>query len=267
MPIVVSIHLHLAYISQHVKQAILDEKYSKIVRDALVQHLKDNTSKATDMVHTARKTIWEEQFDLATVKVGDWVEVIYEYEPGTCSDGGIGVITRLVETDNEPGSVVTSLFATVQYVLDNRKEHGVSMDRLTIIPMPFKSDVTLRPRTKQQAPKNFEKLVEKRTPLGWLKWGLTTRKHEKKGWLAETLLANGELAEGEAALWQRVLSDYRPFSKKCCLRHTIGVQNITQRIYVFRDMRLTILFERDIFSPRIFPTYSPIFAWISEAIR
>jgi hypothetical protein len=51
--------------------------------------------------------------------------------------------------------------------------------------------------------------VEKRTPLGWLKWGLTTRKHEKKGWLAETLLANGDLVPGEAALWQRVLSDYR----------------------------------------------------------
>jgi hypothetical protein len=132
----------------------------------LEQHLKDNTTKPNEMVHMARKTIWEEQLDLANVKVGDWVEVIYDYEPGTCSDGGIGVITRLVETDNGPGTV-TSLFATVQYVLDNRKEHGVSMDRLTIIPMPFKSDVKLRPRTKKQALKNFEKLVEKRTPLGW----------------------------------------------------------------------------------------------------
>jgi hypothetical protein len=72
--------------------------------------------------------------------------VIYDYEPGTCSDGGIGVIMRLIETDNGPGTV-TSLLATVQYVLDNRKEHGVGMDRLTIIPMPFKSDVKLRSRT------------------------------------------------------------------------------------------------------------------------
>jgi hypothetical protein len=128
---------------------------------------------------------------------------MYEYLPGTCSDGGIGVITRLVTTDIGPGTVST-IFATVQYVLDNRKEHGVAMDRLTIIPMPFKtSEVKLRPRTKQsqQAPNNFKKLVEKHTPLGWLKWGLTTRKHERKGWLKETLLANGELIEGEAALY------------------------------------------------------------------
>jgi hypothetical protein len=57
--------------------------------------------------------------------------------PGTCSDGGVGVITHLMTTDDGPGTVMT-LFATVRYVLDNRKEHSVTMDRLTIIPMPFK---------------------------------------------------------------------------------------------------------------------------------
>ena len=146
--------------------------------------------------------------DLSNVKVGDWVEVTYDYEPGTCSDGGIGIITRLIETDNGPDTE-KNLGATVQYILDNRKEHGVSMRRLTAIPMPYKSDVILRPRKIKQAAKNFEKFVEKRTPLGWLKWGLTTRKHEIKGWLAETLVANGELVPGEGALWRRVLSDYR----------------------------------------------------------
>ncbi len=45
------------------------------------------------MVHIARKTVWEEQKDLAEVKIGDWVEVMYDYIPGTCSDGSIGVIT------------------------------------------------------------------------------------------------------------------------------------------------------------------------------
>ncbi len=52
----------------------------------------------------------------------------------------------------------------------------------------------------QTAPKKFEKLVEKYTPLGWLKWGLTTRKHERKGWLAETLIENGELIDGQDSL-------------------------------------------------------------------
>ncbi len=191
------------------KQAILDEKYSEIVKLALEQHLQSNTSLAGDMVHVARKTIWEEQAQLADVKIGDWVEVLYEYLPGTCSDGGVGVITRLMSVDEGIGTVMT-LFATVRYVLDNRKEHSVTMDRLTIIPMPYKTtEVQLRPRVKIQAPKHFQKVVEKRTPLGWLKWGLTTRKHEKKGWLAETLIENGELIDGDDAIWRRVLSDYR----------------------------------------------------------
>jgi hypothetical protein len=86
------------------------------------------------MVHVARKTIWEEQTKLSAVKVGDWVEVMYEYLPGTCSDGVTGVITRLITTDTGPDTVL-SLFATVQYVLDNKKEHEVAMDRLTITPI------------------------------------------------------------------------------------------------------------------------------------
>ncbi len=164
------------------KQAILDEKYSDMVKNALVQHLKSNTSLPGEMVHEPRKTIWEEQKQLIEdVKIGDWVEVMYEYMPGTCSDGGVCVIIRLMTTD-EGERTVMALFATVRYVLDNRKEHSVTMDRLTIIPMPFKTcEVQLRPRASTQAPKHFQKLTEKRTPLGWLKWGLTTRKHEKKG--------------------------------------------------------------------------------------
>jgi hypothetical protein len=135
-----------------VKQAILDEKYSEMVQNALVQHLKSNTSLPGDMVHEPRKSIWEEQKQLADVKIGDWVEVNYEYMPGTCSDGGVGVITRLMTTDEGVGTVMT-LFATVRYVLDNRKEHSVTMDRVTIIPMPYKRcEVQLRPRVSTQAP-------------------------------------------------------------------------------------------------------------------
>jgi hypothetical protein len=173
------------------------------------------------MVHVARKSIWEEQKELEDVKVGDWVEVAYEYMPGTCSDGGIGVITRLMTTDEGIWTVLT-LFATVRYVLDNRKEHSVTMDRLTIIPMPFKTTkVNLRPRVTTQAPKHFAKIVEKRTPLGWLKWGLTSRKHETKGWLGKTLVDNGELIDGEELLWRRVLSDYR-----CQLAYLEGMKEV-----------------------------------------
>jgi hypothetical protein len=119
------------------------------------------------------------------------------------------MVDSLWSTDDGVGTVLT-LFATVRYVLDNRKEHSVTMDRITIIPMPYKTTVVqLRPRLQKQPLKHFEKIVEKKSPLGWLKWGLTTRKHETKGWLAATLISNGELLEGEDALWKRVLSDYR----------------------------------------------------------
>jgi hypothetical protein len=35
------------------------------------------------------------------IKVGDWVEVLYEYALGTCSDGGIGEV--IATAYNEEG--------------------------------------------------------------------------------------------------------------------------------------------------------------------
>jgi hypothetical protein len=85
--------------------------------------------------------------------------------------------------------IVIGFYSAPTYSMSNKPSSMRNTQRLLrlhwkSIPMPFKtSDVKLHPRTKQQAPKNFEKLVEKHTPLGWLRWGLTTRKHERKGWL------------------------------------------------------------------------------------
>ncbi len=47
-----------------------------------------------------------------------------------------------------------------------------------------------------------------KTQIGWLEYGLETRRHEKKGWLKEELLKHDLLADTKAALWARVLSDY-----------------------------------------------------------
>jgi hypothetical protein len=166
--------------------------------------------------------------------------------PGPSSVVMSRVITPIPSSEHVPGmysyitstqspiftsanSFVLTLFATVRYVLDNRKEHSVTMDRLTIIPMPFKTtSMQLRPRVQTQAPKQFEKVIEKRTPLGWLEWGLTSRKHEVKGWLAETLIKNGELIEGECLSWHgsaRALPHYRfAIPKKSCLRRLLWKQ-------------------------------------------
>jgi hypothetical protein len=46
------------------------------------------------------------------MKVGDWVEVLCEYAPGTCSDGGVGEIVKITQDDNDRA------WCTVAYVLD-----------------------------------------------------------------------------------------------------------------------------------------------------
>jgi hypothetical protein len=76
--------------------------------------------------------------------------------------------------------------------------------------MPYKQGVStlrLRPGLKGQ------KVVTHvpppiRTQIGWLEYGLQTRKHERKGWLKEELHKRKLLVDNKAALWARVLSDY-----------------------------------------------------------
>jgi hypothetical protein len=107
--------------------------------------------------------------------------------------------------------VPDQLFATVKYIIGTRVEHSTDMKRLTVVPMPFKaSGVTLRKRKVVEAPAKVVKSALKRTPLEWLKLGLSSRNHEKKGWLRELLIENNELhPTDEAMLWKRVISDFK----------------------------------------------------------
>ncbi len=178
------------------------------------QHLQKQNVTAAEMVHVPRKSIWEEQELLANVKIGDWVEVSYNYMPGTCSDGGIGAITALINVSDDPElRIPDELYATVRYVIGNRVEHSVDMKRLTVVPMPFKAtSVNLRKRHASPAKTTAEPIpvIVKRTPLEWLKLGLSTRRHEKKGWLRQQLIDNNELhPSDEEVLWKRVISDFR----------------------------------------------------------
>ncbi len=151
---------------------------------------------------------------LANVNVGDWIHAKHEYLPGIYSDGGIGVITALINLNDDPAvRVLDQLFATVRYNIGTRVEHSIEMKRLTVVPMPFKAvGVTLRKRKVVEAPAKVVKSALKHTPLEWLKLGLSSRiKHEKKGWLLRQLLIdNNELhPTDEAMLWKRVISDFR----------------------------------------------------------
>jgi hypothetical protein len=127
-------------------------------------------------------SLWEEQKQLADVKIGDWVEANYEYMPGTCSDGGIGVITRLMTTDEGEGTVMT-FFATVRYVLDNRKEHSVTMDRFTIISMPALQDVhgAITSTCINASAQAISEVDRKKDAFGLAKMGLDNSQTRKEG--------------------------------------------------------------------------------------
>ena len=48
-----------------------------------------------------------------------------------------------------------------------------------------------------------------RSTIEWLKFGLQSRRHEKKGWLREALTSSGLLGPSEGDLWRRLISDYK----------------------------------------------------------
>ncbi len=69
------------------KQAVIEEKYATKVQDMLKEHLQKQNVSAAEMAHLTPRTIWEERALLSNVNVGDWVDVAYDYMPGTCSKG------------------------------------------------------------------------------------------------------------------------------------------------------------------------------------
>ncbi len=48
--------------------------------------------------------------------------------PGTCSDGGIGIITSLINLNDEPAvREAEKLYATVKYIIGGGIEHSIEM--------------------------------------------------------------------------------------------------------------------------------------------
>jgi hypothetical protein len=169
--------------------------------------------------------------DTFLYKVGDWVEVAYEYAPGTCSDGGVAFIMAI--DYNEAGRANCT-------VIDKRIEKFVDQARITVTIMPFK-DSTSANRKKRDAvpllvgtdvlPGRVHEPPE-RSNLEWLEYGLKSRTHEKKGWLKDKLLEYDLMEATDEALWKRVVSDY-----KCQLA---GIEGMRLALGVsFKDPRET----------------------------
>jgi hypothetical protein len=71
------------------------------------------------MIHPLKPTMQKLMGTIYAIKVGDWVEVLYEYGPGTCSDGGVGTVAK-IDKDEEDRTC-----CSVAYILDGRTETGI----------------------------------------------------------------------------------------------------------------------------------------------
>ncbi len=143
------------------------------------------------------------------LKVGDWVEVLYAYAPGLCSDGGVGEI-RAINHDEDGRAR-----CNVTYVLDHRIEVDIDPSRITVTIMPYK-DTTSTKRLKRAVSTVEANEIESstyappmKTPLEWLKYGLSSRTHEKRGWLRDKLLQHNFIEGNVESLWKRIISDYK----------------------------------------------------------
>ena len=128
------------------------------------------------MVHARRQTLGELTTALNRVKVGDWVEVECDYSPTKCSAGGIGCVLNVMDVGSDTFSTDEDSYTTfvdVHYLLTNTKEKKIGLDRLTVIPMPFRgTQSTLRRRTadvtsvKASQPLQSVRDYETLTPIG-----------------------------------------------------------------------------------------------------
>jgi hypothetical protein len=189
---------------------VLAVTYDAACQAAFVKHLEGKNSDVVDMVHAKRKSIVKEQGFLATIKVGDWVDVESDYSPGLNSDGGIGCVYGLHEETVLGEMLPRKSALDIHYVIFIRKERGVALRRCVVIPMPFKANTpSLRVR-KKESPTVIHTVPPDRTPLEWLKHGLESNRHTKPGWLRDLLLQHNLFRQDDKnSMWQRVLSDYQ----------------------------------------------------------
>ena len=169
-------------INKEVTTTILDVAHRELLDRMNCEHLTKSVARAEKMVHVLKPNMLSLMGTIQAIKVGDWVEVEYEYVPGTCSDGGIGTVSA-VHTD-EKGNV----FCSVGYVLDKRIETGIEARRITVTMMPYK-DITSSNRGRREPIVANEVLLPSRTvavptrsTIEWLEYGLKSRTHEKPGW-------------------------------------------------------------------------------------
>jgi hypothetical protein len=84
-----------AKMNKEVKGTILNVAHREPLELLNIEHLMKSVVETGEMIHQLKPTMEKLlRTDHAIINVGDWVEVLYEYAPGTCSDGGVGSIMK-----------------------------------------------------------------------------------------------------------------------------------------------------------------------------
>ncbi len=177
-----------ATLNKHVKDAIVDVAHAEKLSRMNCEHRSKAVQPVSAMIHKTKPTMDKLIGTAYAICKGSWVEVMYEYAPGICSDGGVGEVFAIRH------DLAGEAWCDVAYVLDKRIEKDVHQSRITVTVMPYK-DLTSTKRTKRvEHLKDASVLPEGvrrhrptaveapiKSPLEWLQWGLTSRVHEKPG--------------------------------------------------------------------------------------
>ncbi len=106
------------------KYVVLDVAHREVLDAMNAKHLTLSVVPATTMVHKLKPTMQQLLDTERAIKVRDWVEVLHEYAPSTCSDGGVGTVITITKDDNRKA------WLTVSYVLDCRIETRIEESRI-----------------------------------------------------------------------------------------------------------------------------------------
>jgi hypothetical protein len=222
-------------INKNAKDVVWDVAHKECLEQMNTQHLTLSVVPVASMVHQLKPTMLQLEDSERAIKVGDYVEVLYEYAPGTCSDGGVGTIMDIHKDDADRNTV------TVNYVLDKRIETRIAVSRIAVTMMLSFKDITSASRNRPPASLDSDNVVlmpdrvhavPERSPLEWLEYGLKSRTHEKRGWLKEKLLEYELMEANSEALWKRVISDYKcQLSAIEGMRLALGAKFIDPREY------------------------------------
>jgi hypothetical protein len=189
-------------INREVKSTVLNIAHRELLELRKVEHLTKSVVECCEMIHPLKPTMDQLLRTGHALKVGDWVEIMCEYAPGTCSDGGVGEIMEISKDEDDRA------WCTVSYVIDKRIETCIDQKRITVTIMPWK-DTTYKKRLGRDVqPIQIEEVEERkyeppnRTPIEWLQYCLKSRTHERRGWLKDKLLQLNLLEATPEALWK-----------------------------------------------------------------